>query len=152
MMKRFLEFQFAITGLLVFVAGCGGGTDEWVDARENVYPASGVVTLSGEPVEGATVIFHSASKKISAQGMTNAKGRYHVTTYEDNDGAIAGEHTVTVRKSEYIQKQTRHHTEEEPSYYKVATELLPVEFATEKTTTLKATVTEDGATELDFKF
>jgi len=151
-MKRLLEFQCVITGVLVFVAGCGGGTDEWVEAREKVYPASGVVTLDGQPVEGATVIFHSTTNKISAQGMTDEDGRYHVMTYEDNDGAVAGKHTVTVRKSEYVKKQTRHHTEEEPSYYKVATEILPEEFATEKTTTLEVTVPESGADDLDFKF
>tara|TARA_R110002096_G_scaffold62300_8_gene154178 strand:+ start:55 stop:513 length:459 start_codon:yes stop_codon:yes gene_type:complete len=152
MMKRIQKFQLIVVGALLFFAGCGSGTDEWVEARETVYPASGVVTLDGQPVKGATVIFHSVRKSISAQGMTDEDGRYYVTTYEDNDGAVAGKHVVTVRKSEYVQKKTKHHTEEEPSYYKVATEILPAEFATEKTSTLEVTVPESGADDLDFKF
>ncbi len=102
-MKRIQKFQLIVAGALLFLAGCGSGTDEWVEAREKVYPASGVVTLNGQPVEGATVIFHSATKNISAQGMTDEDGRYYVTTYEDNDG-VASKHVVTVRRSEYVQK------------------------------------------------
>jgi hypothetical protein len=68
------------------ILGCGGGgSDKWVGARE--------------PVDGANVLFHSATKNLTAHAITDADGEYQMTTYEDDDGAVLGEHAVSVRKT-----------------------------------------------------
>ena len=147
------RFISACTVALVISSfgGCGG-SDKWVEGREKVYPTSGKVTLDGKPVEGAVVMFISTAKPLSAQGLTNANGEYQLTTYADRDGAIAGEHKVTVRKTEYFEVRSGNWSEDEPTMVKKSKELLPVEYATESTTTLKKTVTEGGATDLNFEF
>lgn len=151
-MTRFNHPALLILGLISSICGCSEKSDRWVEGREPVHPVSGRVTLKGEPVDGAIVIFHSTSKQVSAQGLTDADGRYRLTTYEDGDGAVAGEHIVTVRKTEYVKKPTKYHTEEEPSYASFPEELLPKEAATRDTSTLRVTVAEGGAADVNFDF
>lgn len=86
-----------ITGLLVAAAvsagGCGGG------------PAavSGVVTLDGKPVEGASVSFapSGADGGIGGSyGKTDAQGRYELrTVIGDRSGAAPGKHKVAISLS-----------------------------------------------------
>jgi hypothetical protein len=138
--------------LITSITGCGGGSDQWVAGREKVYPTSGKVTLDGKPVEGAVVMFISTSKPLSARGLTDANGEYQLTTYEERDGAMAGEHKVTVRKTEYFEVRSGNWSEDEPTMVKKSKELLPVEYATESTTTLKKTVAEGGASDMNLEF
>ncbi len=93
-----------LSGLLLFAGlvsmpGCGGGGGA-VEGRSKVYPVEGKVTYNGEPVEGATVIFHSVTENVAARGLTDAQGNFRLQTYTPNDGAVAGEHKVTVKKAE----------------------------------------------------
>lgn len=86
--------------LLVFaiVSGCGG-----TSLREPTAPVTGVVTYNGEPVGGATVVFGPASGQDQpATGTTDAEGRFTLTTYEQGDGAILGQFTVTISKTRTI--------------------------------------------------
>jgi hypothetical protein len=84
--------------VLVSVCGCGGG-----DVKEPTVPVTGVVTYNGEPVEGATVAFGAASGQVRpASGTTDGAGRFSLTTYEQNDGAIPGKFTVAVSKTRTI--------------------------------------------------
>lgn len=76
-----------------FLVGCGGGAD-----RPDLYKVTGTVTLKGAPVEGATVTFASTSATRSASGETDASGKFSLQTFDTNDGAIAGEHVVTIVK------------------------------------------------------
>jgi hypothetical protein len=76
---------------LVFVVGCGSG-------RPDTAPVRGQVTYKGEPVAGASVVFLCPGAPRMAIGRTDASGNYQLTTYEPNDGAAIGMHTVTVKK------------------------------------------------------
>lgn len=79
---------------LVFLGGCG-------PKHPTVEPVSGKVTFKGEAVEGATVTFFAeGSGGHPAVGTTGADGTFNLTSYEPNDGAPAGKHTVTVAKIE----------------------------------------------------
>lgn len=87
-----------ISGLLVAVAaavsGCGGGTAS----------VSGVVTLDGKPVEGASVSFAPVSGDGGgiggSYGKTDAQGRYELrTVVGDRSGAAPGKHKVTISLS-----------------------------------------------------
>ncbi len=63
---------------------------------------SGVVTLDGKPVEGASVSFTPASGDGlgGSYGKTDAQGRYTLRTVAtDKPGAAAGTHKVTISLS-----------------------------------------------------
>ena len=91
--------RFAITHgcrlacLLLFVstlltlAGCG--------PESGLAPVVGTVTVDATPVESAQVLFMSAGGRPAA-AQTDADGRFSLSTYEANDGAMIGEHSVTV--------------------------------------------------------
>ncbi len=74
--------------------GCGGGGTP----RPKCAPVSGTVTYKNEPVAGATVTFWTANAPRAAIGQTDAKGNFQLTTFDPNDGAIVGTHSVTVTK------------------------------------------------------
>jgi len=63
-------------------------------------PVRGVVTLDGEPVAGATVIFSPSaaetSRRRAAAGKTDASGLFILSTFAKGDGAVPGTYTVTV--------------------------------------------------------
>src|SRR5215470_16755269 len=75
------------------VAGCG---------RAKAVKTSGVVTLDGQPVEGALVKFIpvDAAKGSVASGVTGQDGKFRLTTTNPNDGAVPGEYIVLVTLDE----------------------------------------------------
>ena len=77
------------------IVGCGGG----VETPETV-PVSGTVMYNGNPVPGATVSFMSDAAPRAATGITDSEGKFQLSTFGANDGAIPGEHKVTVTKIE----------------------------------------------------
>jgi hypothetical protein len=75
------------------VLGCGG---------VRLAPVSGRVTLNGQPLANAKVIFQPVAKEgvnagPASQGETNAQGEYTLKTIiGDKDGAVVGQHLVSV--------------------------------------------------------
>jgi len=61
-------------------------------------PVSGMVTLDGEPVEGAGVMFSPVKPGPIAMGTTDTEGRFVLATGR-LPGAMLGEHQITVSKS-----------------------------------------------------
>ena len=76
-----------------YLVGCDGAS-----GRPDLYKVTGTVTFKGEPVEGANITFASATSPRSASGVTDASGKFALATFDTNDGAVAGEHTVTIVK------------------------------------------------------
>jgi hypothetical protein len=77
---------------LLVAVGCGGGPDKPVKVE-------GVVTLDGQPVDGATVMFNPlASNGRQATGVTGEDGKFRLTTYSTGDGALPGDYKVTIEK------------------------------------------------------
>jgi hypothetical protein len=68
----------------------------------NIVPVSGVVTLNGKPLAGATVTFSpvAAQGEINAgdgsAGKTDANGEYTLTTSRGQLGAQIGKHRVRI--------------------------------------------------------
>ena len=92
-MRLFLG-RVVILAVALTAVGCGGGT-------ANV---SGVVTLDGKAVEGATVTFTPDSKDGggvgASYGKTDAEGRFTLRTVSgDKSGAVVGKHKVTISQS-----------------------------------------------------
>ena len=78
--------------------GCGGGNP----AAKGLAPASGVVTLDGNPVGGVMMTFHNAqpSDKQGGSCLSKSDGTFAVNTFGDGDGIFPGEYRVTLSKSE----------------------------------------------------
>jgi hypothetical protein len=74
--------------------GCGGDATK----RPPMAKVKGTVTYKGAPVADATVTFNMEGTPRSAGGVTNADGKFSLTTYDTNDGAFLGTHKVTVTK------------------------------------------------------
>ncbi len=85
----------ALVGTLAVSAavGCGGGGKPL-----EVVPVSGKITYKGQPVEKAIVTFTTEASPRTAVGTTDAQGEFKLTTINSNDGAVAGEHMITVAK------------------------------------------------------
>lgn len=77
--------------------------------RVAVFPVTGAATLNGQPLPaGALVVLHpkntTDARVLPARGHVGSDGTFKITTYEDNDGAAAGDYAVTVTYYPPVQK------------------------------------------------
>ncbi len=94
--------KVCIAGLLFLftVVGCGGTKGPAVTV------VSGTVMLDGEPLDGASVIFHpTSSSGLAGSGKTSSDGTFGLTTFRATPGAgvVPGEYVVTISKEEWPQ-------------------------------------------------
>ncbi len=75
--------------LLLAVLGCGRGD------RPPLGTVSGTVTLDGEPLAGAVVMFETEGVPASTS-ITDETGHYELTYLRDIRGAAVGIHTVRI--------------------------------------------------------
>lgn len=121
--------------LCAFVLGCGGS-----DGPELGY-VTGTLKVNGEAIEGATITFSPQEGRHSV-GYTDDSGYYKLQYTSDRNGALPGEHTVTI--TTYRDAQGG---EGEGEAVEARPEMLPAEYNTEST--LKKTV-ESGSQTIDF--
>lgn len=122
---------------LVLAAGCAEQSGPATVA------ATGSVTYQGQPVEGANVTLLPADPSGSlrgAQGVTDAEGRFELTTYTGEvgkfkPGAMPGEYHVTVNKLDLTGPNTTGRPPEN---------LLPAKYNSAKASGLAATISADG--------
>jgi hypothetical protein len=132
---------------LSLLAGCGGGS------VSGTVPVTGKVTYKGQPVEGATVAFHSNSADGRvAVATTGAGGVYELITL-DSKGALPGNYSVTVKKTELPPELTRDVSMEEAAAkanepLPMPKELLPAKYAAPGTTPLEFEV-KSGSNTID---
>lgn len=81
------------------IAGCANS-----DGRPKVVKAGGRVLYKGQPVEGAVVTFTNEAVNTSAYAKTGPDGRFLLTTFGHEDGAIPGAQKVAVSKTEVVEK------------------------------------------------
>lgn len=94
-------------------------------------PVAGVVTLDGKPVTSGTVIF-SPAKGLPAHGELDSQGRFVLSTYQEGDGAIIGEHRIAVVA--VTEDDDSQHFERPPT--KPVRSLLPERYASKTTSGL----------------
>lgn len=97
--SSFSFILLAITGVLLSVAGCGGGGI--------TEPVTGKVTFKddGSPVAGGTIVFADMTENSSSLGYIEQDGTYTLGTFDESDGAPVGKYKVTIiGDSEYGQK------------------------------------------------
>lgn len=85
----------ALALLCVFV-GCGSGD------RVEVYPTKGVVRFGGEPMLGGGAISFvplDGQEGKAAGGTIDEEGRFTMSTYDPEDGSMAGKFRVIVVQS-----------------------------------------------------
>ena len=142
------------------VVGCGGSGEEPTFLKDLV-PATGNVTLNGEPLSGATVIF---APGISVEGgrmataVTDESGAYELITRvpgmseEQTKGALPGEYVVSLSLIAMPDGAPFPEglTDEGEAISKGAKQLVPAKYTDMSTSTLKATVASPKA-ENDFK-
>ena len=146
--------------LLIAFVGCYSST-----GRAPTYPITGTVTLKGQPLEGATVVFvpSEGASHEPATGITNAEGKFKLSTFLADDGAQEGEYRIKVSKFD-IKKPTK---EEQDRYISIEEEqkiqfpdekptppaknMLAKKYASEETSGFTHTVTRKGPNMVELK-
>jgi hypothetical protein len=71
------------------------------DNRPTRVPVSGVVTIDGKPLDRGNIKFVPKNGRPSA-GSIEPDGRFSLTCYDGNDGALLGTHRVQVAANRII--------------------------------------------------
>jgi hypothetical protein len=127
--------------ILVATSGCS-------DAQKALAPVSGVVTLDGKPLAGASVRFQPvapAGETISGKGsyaFCGPDGRFELSTIDDKPGAVVGDHTVRI----YGPKAQANSATDEGG--RRPPEIVPRRYNSQ--TELKFTVPSDGTDQANF--
>lgn len=119
-----------LAGLCSCLAGCGD---------DNFGRVTGVVTLDGEPLEGATVEFQPEEGSPS-YGETDEEGRYELMFSPDKEGAVVGKHVVRISTYKIVMKDDE--KIELP-------EKIPAKYNSESTETREV---QPGSQEINFDF
>jgi hypothetical protein len=83
------------------VAACAGCGSSQRPDRVAVFPATGRLVYDGQPLTGAFVVLHPKAADAGhlaprPHGQAAADGSFSLTSYDTNDGAPAGDYTLTV--------------------------------------------------------
>ncbi len=132
---------FGCVVMLLTLAGCPSA-----DTRPEVelVPVDGTVTLDGQPLAGASVMFGGGS----AMGETDANGHYELAR-GDRKGAPLGDHTVLIEK--WVTEDGSPYKSNEMSPMDAgAKQEIPAKYSNGESTELKATVPAGGGA-IDFE-
>lgn len=125
--------------------------------RSGNYPKTvkveGTVTLEGKPLADATVVFFPAVGQRPATGSTDSIGRFQLSTFQQGDGAVPGEHMVAVvpkdppsMPGQAFASPGSSNLPDEPYV-----EPFPARYNRPNTSGLTATVAADGKNEFNFE-
>jgi hypothetical protein len=136
-------------GLVLPLAGCGGDPN-----MPKLAKVHGTVKYNGKLLDAGHIVFTPATGKggetgQSASGEINSDGTYEMTTFNTGDGAILGQHIVTVvaQKGEFPKPDANGHVR-----YEVPKNQVPEKYATVDKSPLRCTVVEGGTTfDIDLK-
>ena len=81
------RWVLALSIVASVVAGC---------SKSDTVDVTGTVTMSGKPAENVQVTFNPKGAARMATGVTDANGRFALSTAKPNDGAMPGEYVVTL--------------------------------------------------------
>ena len=133
-----MKFQVLIVVFLLgYIAGCGKPPADAPSVP--IHPVSGIVTLDSKPIEGARLVLISLQGQqpgdITPNGISDAEGKFQISTYSVADGAPDGAYAITVSWPE-----TRNAGSSEPEYGK---ERLPKRYQIPEQSGFVVTVSED---------
>ena len=149
--RAFTIVPLFATGLLSLFAGCGSGD------RVEVYPTKGVVLFNGEPMMGGGAIsFVPLDNQLgkAAGGMIDKEGRFTMSTYDPDDGSMAGKFRVIVMQSTVEEIETVGDTDVEgaedtsEAFTVPVAKRIPFTYADTANSPLMTEVKADGPNEL----
>ncbi len=108
--------SLSLMSLVSLALGCGG--DGPPPDRPATVQVTGTLTYNGEPVGGASISLKNTGNGPGAAGISDANGKYTLTTFTSGDGAVPGEYLVGVIKSEIVGADTSYFDVESPNYGK----------------------------------
>ena len=98
-MKSYIARYFSLAGVALLFIGCAG-EDEWVKNLPETVEASGVVTLNGDSVEGASVVAAPQDGgKYPAKALTDSDGYFELKAFPAKEGAVPGKYKVMITKT-----------------------------------------------------
>lgn len=120
--------RIGLSLILSTVACCGGCSSD----KPDMASVAGQVLIDGQPLSHGTIQF-VPEKSRASYGQLDGDGRFQLTCRDPNDGAVLGQHAVSVNGSEILKStnfvtQTRWHA--------------PKKYANPNTSGLKADITE----------
>ena len=141
--RHLLSFIVGL-GLVCSFGGCSNDPN-----MPKLGKVHGKVTYNGKPLDGGRVLFTPAAGKggetgQSASGEIDSSGTYEMTTYNTGDGAILGQHIVTVvarEKRDMPKPDADSHIK-----YELPKSLTPPKYATADKSPLRCTVVPEGMT------
>jgi hypothetical protein len=138
-----------LSGTVVFCTvfpGCGS-------SRPETAPVSGRVTYRGRPVPCGRIAFQPEKGRL-AMGAIDPEGQYTLMTFKSGDGALLGQHRVTIEATRQsgdapTPKSRKEEFRMGPVSPPATERLVPEKYSHLSTTPLKATV-KRGSNTLNF--
>jgi hypothetical protein len=138
-LSAFKYQTIAFAALCVVTLGfLGGGCGQGASQRAPVVPVQGQISFNGAAIPGAFVVLHpqgDPTRTPPARGQVRLDGTFSVTTFDANDGAVAGEYTVTVEWRRTVRVG---------GDVEVGPNVLPAKYSSPKTSDLHVRVAEGG--------
>lgn len=136
---------------IALAVGCSGG-DQWTENLPETVEVSGVVTLDGQPLEGAAVIFAPDDGKYAGQALTDSSGRFEAQAFPSKEGMVPGSYKVGVSKT--IERKGKAVTGPDAAHDAGGgvewVNVVPVQYTDPTKSGLTAQIPEGGTTELKF--
>ena len=143
MRRRFLAVTVAALAATA-MAGCGDSHDKWTDGRPKTVSVEGIVTYNGKPVAGAQINFVPGSPSDSAAyAVSQADGKFALTTFQTGDGAPPGSYKVTVNKKS-VETTPNPNDPSGPPLGSKEVSFLPEKYGSVSTTMIEVDVPETG--------
>ena len=133
--------------LILIVLGCAA-KDRWQAGRPPVHPVSGSVTYDGKPLPQAIITFLPVTGSHTAFGRSDDQGNFRLTTFDDGDGAVAGDYNVTVTRIVVENEPDPRDPEHLPPLHHAEYSMIPENYAEADKSGLTLTVPEGGAANL----
>ena len=140
-LRAAVRFGFMLL-IAASIPACGGNAD-----LPKLGKVRGKVTYKGKPVESGHIVFTPAEGKggetgQSATGEIGSDGSYEMTTFNTGDGAILGQHIVTVELREKADPNLGKPKADGTIDYKLPKSQGPKQYAKVDTSPLRITVKE----------
>ena len=136
---------------MIWLAGCCGPAD----VRQRRVAVTGSVTCDGQPVESARVIFYPLAEGLPAShGTADSTGRFRLTTFDPQDGAVPGTYVAMVTKTEtegeltYEEGEAYFQRTGKPPPFPEVKNLLPAKYGSHETSDLRCEVVPDRTNEV----
>ncbi len=145
-MKTFTTGSIAVmcAAAMFVLSGCGGEAG----GQQETAPVQGSVTYNGQPLTTGTVFFVPEGGGPTAEGQVREDGTFELTTYEEGDGAVPGQHGVMIHAERELEEVL---PEDEDPDNPPDPQLIPAKYSSVETSGLTATVTVDGENTVKFE-